>query len=301
VTPPEIHDRDSHPGAGPPSIGDGRLSLIDGRASQLDLVVSPFAEPAWYSSAPGVVFQAFGHVSFMLVGSFRALFRRPNEFREIIAQIESIGIKSTPLVIITGSFVGMVMALQFAIGLQKFGGMEYTGRVIALSFSRELAPTLTAVIVGGRIGAGIAAEIGSMAVTEQIDAIRALGADPVKKLVMPRLMAAIITMPILASFSLVLGFSGAMLISATQFGLPAGFFLGSALDSVRFNDFWSGFIKTPFFGAIIALVGCHFGLTTTGGTQGVGRATTQTVVVLSVTILIADFLMTTVFSWIFVS
>lgn len=230
-----------------------------------------------------------------------AIFRRPFETRSTLQQMESMGVRSLGIAAVTATFTGMVMAVQFAFGLQKFGGMEYTGRVIALSFSRELAPTLTAVIVGGRIGAGIAAELGSMAVTEQVDAIRALGADPVKKLVLPRLAAAIIIMPLLSSFSLVLGFSGAMLISSMQFGLPAGFFLNSALDSVRFNDFWSGFLKTPCFGAIIALVGCHFGLTTSGGTQGVGRSTTQTVVVLSVSILIADFLLTTVFSWIFTS
>src|SRR5688572_6064527 len=120
-----------------------------------------------------------GHVSILFYRSLFLLFRRPLEHREVLAQMELIGVKSTGLVAITGLFVGMVMALQFAIGLQKFGGMEYTGRVVALSFSRELAPTLTAVIVGGRIGAGVAAELGSMSVTEQIDAIRALGSDPI--------------------------------------------------------------------------------------------------------------------------
>jgi phospholipid/cholesterol/gamma-HCH transport system permease protein len=176
--------------------------------------------------------------------------------------------------------------------LRKFGGMEYTGRVIGLSFSRELAPTLTAVIVGGRIGAGMAAEVGAMSVTEQIDAIRALGADPFKKLVLPRLVASIIVMPILAGFALIVGFSGAMLVTDMQFGIPAAFFLNSALDAVTMADFVSGMFKTPFFGAIIALVGCHFGLHTQGGTAGVGNATTRTVVVISITILIADFFLT---------
>ena len=131
-----------------------------------------------------------------------------------------------------------------------------------------------------------------MAVTEQIDAIRALGADPVKKLVVPRLLASIVVMPVLGAFALVLGFSGAMFICAAEFGIPAGFFLRTALGSVTFSDFFSGMFKCPFFGAIISLIGCHFGLITRGGTEGVGQATTRTVVAISIAILIADFLLT---------
>lgn len=233
-----------------------------------------------------------GQVSIMSGGTIRALFRRPFEGRAIVQQLESVGVASLGIVVVTSVFIGMVMAVQFAFGLRKFGGMEYTGRVMGLSFSRELAPTLTAVIVGGRIGAGIAAEVGSMSVTEQIDAIRALGADPLKKLVLPRVVACIIVMPMLSVLALVLGFGGAMLISDAQFSIAASFFLRSALGSVSMNDFVSGLYKTPFFGAIIALVGCHFGLRTRGGTAGVGNSTTRTVVVVSITILIADFFLT---------
>ncbi len=129
------------------------------------------------------------------MGALKAMFERPLEIRSTLYQMEALGVRSAAIASVTALFVGMVMAVQFAIGLQKFGGMEYTGRIIGLSFSRELAPTLTAVIVGGRIGAGIAAEVGSMAVTEQIDAIRALGANPVKKLVVPRLLASVVVMP----------------------------------------------------------------------------------------------------------
>jgi phospholipid/cholesterol/gamma-HCH transport system permease protein len=209
-----------------------------------------------------------------------------------LEQIDALGVASLGIVTVTSTFIGMVMAVQFAFGLRKFGGMEYTGRVIALTFSRELAPTFTAVIVGGRIGAGMAAEVGSMAVTEQIDAIRALGADPLKKLVLPRLLASIIVMPLLASFALVLGFAGAMMVTDWQFKIPGSFFLRSALGSVTMSDFMSGLFKTPFFGAIIALVGCHFGLTTRGGTAGVGNSTTRTVVVIAISILIADLILT---------
>lgn len=233
-----------------------------------------------------------GQFGRMTWGALKAMFERPLEIRSTLYQMEALGVRSAAIASVTALFVGMVMAVQFAIGLQKFGGMEYTGRIIGLSFSRELAPTLTAVIVGGRIGAGIAAEVGSMAVTEQIDAIRALGANPVKKLVVPRLLASVVVMPVLGAFALVLGFGGAMLVCATEFGIPAGFFLRTALGSVTFMDYFSGMYKTPFFGAIIALVGCHFGLITRGGTEGVGHATTRTVVVTSITILIADFFLT---------
>ncbi len=233
-----------------------------------------------------------GVMSQMTAGTVRAAFKRPFEWKAFLQQLESLGVASLGIVVVTSVFIGMVMAVQFAFGLRKFGGMEYTGRVIAMSFARELAPTLTAVIVGGRIGAGMAAEVGSMNVTEQIDAVRALGADPLKKLVLPRLLAAIIVMPVLASFALVLGFSGAMVITDLQFNIPSSFFLRSALGTVTMMDFMSGMFKTPFFGAIIALVGCHFGMTTTGGTAGVGNSTTRTVVVVSITILIADFFLT---------
>jgi phospholipid/cholesterol/gamma-HCH transport system permease protein len=238
------------------------------------------------------LFDGIGQVTLLFLRTLRAGFRRPFEGKAIIRQIESLGVASVGIVTVTSVFIGMVMAVQFAYGLKKFGGMEYTGRVIALSFARELAPTLTAVIVGGRIGAGMAAEVGAMAVTEQIDAVRALGADPLKKLVWPRLVAAVIVMPILSAFAMVLGFSGAMLVSDLQFGIPAGFFLRSGLDSVWLIDYLQGMLKTPVFGALIALIGCHFGMNTRNGTAGVGQSTTRAVVVTSIAILVADFLLT---------
>lgn len=271
-----------------PSSGD-RPSL-SGRMSFL-----PPPPPGPLQRIAARVLGLFGHlgtITEMTLGTLRAAFKRPFEGKAIVSQLESLGVASVGIVVVTSVFIGMVMAVQFAFGLRKFGGMEYTGRVVALSFARELAPTLTAVIVGGRIGAGMAAEVGAMAVTEQIDAVRALGADPLKKLVWPRLVAAVLVMPVLASFALVLGFAGAMLITDISFNIPSAFFLRSALATVTINDYLSGMFKTPFFGAIIALVGCHFGLTTRGGTAGVGSSTTRTVVVISITILIADFFLT---------
>ena len=233
-----------------------------------------------------------GLVSRMALGALKGGLKRPFEFKAIIQQIEAVGVASLGIVFVASLFIGMVMAVQFAYGLRKFGGMEYTPRVISLSFARELAPTLTAVIVGGRIGAGMAAEMGSMAVTEQIDAVRALGADPLKKLVFPRLVASVIVMPLLGTIALVLGVGGAMLITASQFGIPAPFFFRSALDSVYMQDYISGLIKTPVFGALIALIGCHLGMITRGGTAGVGASTTRAVVAISIAIFIADFFLT---------
>jgi phospholipid/cholesterol/gamma-HCH transport system permease protein len=241
-----------------------------------------------------LLFGHLGQIWSMFVGAVRAGFRRPFETRAIIAQIEAVGVTSVGIVAVSSIFIGMVMAVQFAYGLQKFGGMEYTPRVIALSFARELAPTLTSIIVGGRIGAGMAAEVGSMNVTEQIDAVRALGADPLKKLVWPRLLASTIVMPLLCGLALVLGVGGALFITATQFDIAPAFFLQSALGSVRMSDFLSGLFKTPFFGCLIALIGCHLGMSTTGGTAGVGISTTRAVVAISITIFIADFLLTKV-------
>jgi phospholipid/cholesterol/gamma-HCH transport system permease protein len=236
-----------------------------------------------------------GDVTLLVIRTFRSMFRRPLEIKAIISQMESLGVRSMAIVAVTSLFIGMVMTLQFAFGLQRFGGIEFIPRVVVLSFARELAPTLTAVIVGGRIGSGMAAEVGAMNVTEQVDAIRALGADPAKKLVLPRMVASILVMPILSVFALTLGTIGAIFICTFQFDITPNFFIQSSLESMRLSDFMSGLMKTPFFGFIISIVGCHFGLRTTGGTEGVGLSTTRTVVVVSIAILVADFFLTKLF------
>jgi phospholipid/cholesterol/gamma-HCH transport system permease protein len=225
----------------------------------------------------------------------RSIVRTPIEFESTVYQVQQMGVRSTAIACVTAIFTGMVMGVQFAFGLERFGGRDYVGRVVGVSMTRELAPALTALVVGSRIGAGMAAEIGSMAVTEQLDAIRALGADPVKKLVMPRMLACLILIPVLGAFADVLGFMGAMMVSAVQFGTPMAFFFRSALDSVLLDDLLSGLGKMPFFGVLIAIIGCYHGLTTRGGTEGVGRSTTRTVVVTSVSILLADFFLTKLF------
>ncbi len=212
--------------------------------------------------------------------------------REILRQFEAIGARSTTIVLITALFTGMVLALQTGIALSRFGAKPYVGNVVGLSLVRELGPVLTALMVGGRVGAGITAEIGAMQVTEQVDAIRALGADPVQKLVLPRVVAATLALPLLTICADLVGIGGGMLLAWAQFGIDPNFYLSTVLKTVKLADFLEGISKTFVFGWIIAMVGCFSGLRTTGGTVGVGRATTRTVVAASIAVLISDFFLT---------
>jgi phospholipid/cholesterol/gamma-HCH transport system permease protein len=239
--------------------------------------------------------RTFGSVTVLTLRTLNSLFASRFEPRVFIYQVEQLGVKSLGIGAATSIFVGIVMAIQFAFSLEKFGARDSVGRIVGLSEARELAPALTALVVGSRIAAGITAEIGSMAVTEQIDAIRALGADPVKKLVLPRVLACIVVIPLICFFALVLGVASAMIVSRISFGISMPFFLSTALDSVSMQDFMSGWGKTPFFGFLIGILGCHFGMVTHGGTEGVGRATTTSVVVVSITLLVADAILTQLF------
>lgn len=283
-----------HPESGPESLPPPSIGSLQRGFS----LPPPPPQPKFWEHQIGRTLrfiENLGEVALLSGRTFRALFRRPFEISSTLQQLESLGVRSMGIVTVTSVFIGMVMTIQFAFGLRRFGGLEYIPRVVVLSFCRELAPTLTAVIVGGRIGSGMAAEVGAMSVTEQVDAIRALGADPAKKLVLPRMLAAIIVMPLLSTYALVLGVAGAVFICAFQFDIPPTFFINSSLESTRISDFVAGTAKTPFFGYIIAIVGCHFGLRTTGGTEGVGTSTTRTVVAVSIAILIADFFLTKLF------
>ncbi|MDB4941753.1 MAG: putative transporter permease protein [Labilithrix sp.] len=281
-------------GAGP--ADDAGPVSIPPTSGRLSLPVPP-PEPTFvehHSARIRRFFVELGEIVQLSSRSMRSIVKRPLEIHSTLLQLESLGVRSMGIVTVTSVFIGMVMTIQFAFGLRRFGGVEYIPRVIILSFCRELAPTLTAVIVGGRIGSGMAAEVGAMNVTEQVDAIRALGADPAKKLVLPRVLAAVIVMPLLSVYALALGTIGAILICAVQFDISPRLFMTSALEVVRLGDFFAGLAKTPFFGFIIAIIGCHFGLRTTGGTEGVGLSTTRTVVAVSIAILISDFFLTKV-------
>jgi phospholipid/cholesterol/gamma-HCH transport system permease protein len=202
-------------------------------------------------------------------------------------------------VLITSSFIGMVLALQTAYALEDFGGKLFVGVIVSLSLVRELAPVLMSLMVGGRVGAGIAAELGTMKVTEQIDALRALATNPVRKLVVPRVLATTIMFPILTIVAIALGIAGGLLIAVANLHLSANYYLRSVIETVKYNDLASGIGKTFFFGFSIALIACYNGLQTHGGADGVGRATTQTVVTGAITVLIMDFFLTKLFLIVF--
>ncbi len=183
------------------------------------------------------------------------------------------------------------MALAGRWSLERFGASNYVGKVVSVGFVMELGPVLTALLVGGRVGAGITAELGSMNVTEQIDAIRALGADPVKKLVWPRVVACTIAMPILALMADVVGITGGMFVAVLEQGLTSAYYIDQVLTTVDISEVVHGLIKAVFFGYAFGIIGCYQGLQTFGGTEGVGRSTTQTVVITSITILVSDFIL----------
>lgn len=277
-----------------PSLPPPRMSIPPGTPS----IPPKPPEPPMFEGLRRAAREGLEHLGAMSVltwDTLKAIPKRPFEFYQLVYQLEQMGVRSFAIAAITAIFVGMVMTVQFAFGLERFGATDYVGRVIGLSITRELAPSLTALVVGARIGSGMAAEIGSMAVTEQIDAIRALGADPIKKLVVPRLIACVILIPVLALFADVVGFAGAMVVARLQFGTQMGFFFRTALESVRMQDFLSGVGKAPFFGVAIAIIGCYNGMTTRGGTEGVGRSTTRTVVAAAIAVLVADFILTKLF------
>lgn len=234
----------------------------------------------------------FGAMTSLGGQTIRQSFTRPFELQETFKQIEALGIGSITIALMTLFATGMVMALQFAVGLDRFGGRDYVSVVVGLAILRELGPVLTSVVVGGRVGSGIAAELGSMAVTEQIDAIRALGNNPVKKLVVPRMWAMLIALPALALLADLVGILGGMLISALELGLRPTTYLSDTIDGVRLVDLVTGLVKTYVFGFGIVLIACHNGLRTYGGTEGVGQSTTKTVVASLIFIFLSDFFLT---------
>ncbi len=210
---------------------------------------------------------------------FSRAVRPPYDWGALVYHTESLGVRSLPIALLTSTFAGLVISLQFGFFLARFGVQYTVGRVVVLTLFRELAPVLTALTVGARIGSGMAAELGAMTVTEQVDAIRALGADPLRKLVVPRVLACLLVLPTLTVLADVIGLVAGALVVNAQYGISLDMFFQGALDTVLLMDFVSGVIKGAVFGVIIGLVGCFKGLTVEGGTEGVGRATTQTVAI----------------------
>jgi phospholipid/cholesterol/gamma-HCH transport system permease protein len=217
------------------------------------------------------------------------LFRRPFYGADIVTQMDSIGVGSLPIVILTGFFTGGVLALQSASTLAQFGATAVTGQLVSFSMIKELGPVLTSLMVSGRNASGMASELGSMVVTEQIDAMRALGTDPLKKLVMPRVVATIFMLFFLTIVSDAVGILGGAAVSVYLLAQNASQYFHSAYQSLAYADVLQGLVKPIFFGFIISTIGCYFGMNTRGGTQGVGKSTTQAVVVSSVLIIAVDF------------
>ena len=240
-----------------------------------------------------------GGVTDLAAQTLRQGFRGPYEGGALLLQMEQVGVRSLSIVAITSLFIGMVLALQTAYSLAEFGGKLFVGTVVSLSLVRELAPVLMSLMVGGRVGAGMAAELGTMKVTEQIDALRALATNPVRKLVFPRVFATTMMFPLLTIVSNAIGILGGLLIAVGNLHLDANYYMRSVITTVHYNDLASGVGKTFFFGFVVGLIACYNGLRTEGGADGVGRSTTQTVVTGAITVLIMDFFLTKLFLFLF--
>ncbi|MBC7185561.1 MAG: ABC transporter permease [Calditrichaeota bacterium] len=223
------------------------------------------------------------------------LLRRPFYGRAIIEQMDVIGVRSSGIVILTATFTGLVLALQSGYEMAIYGAKMYVGTLLSVSLVRELGPVLTALIVTGRVGSAMAAEIGSMAVTEQIDAMRALGTDPMKKLVTTRLVAATVMTPLLTAMADAVGILGGLVVAVSALGISGSFYWVTVVRALTFDDLTMGIIKPILFGMLMATVGCYMGMSATGGTRGVGEATTRSVVLTSVLIFAVDFLFTKLF------
>jgi len=241
------------------------------------------------------IFGAMGHIGRMsvLVGqSFKVFFSSKLAVNELFRQMTFVGNRSFSIVALIALFTGLVLALQLSVGLGRFGLKLYVGQVVGLSIFRELGPVLTALMVAARVGSGIAAELGSMVVTEQVLAIEAMGANPIQKLVVPRILATTIATPLLTIMADVIGVLGGMIITVKEAGVTPRFYIDQVRNSLVMDDFTSGIAKAFFFGFFVAVISCYQGLQTQGGTEGVGVATTKAVVISAITIFVSDFFLT---------
>jgi len=233
-----------------------------------------------------------GGIWIMLMDAAYWTFRRPFRFASIFKQMEFVGVKSLWVVVVTGGFTGMVLALQTYYGFRRFSSEGLVGTTVALSMTRELGPVLTGLMVTGRAGSAIAAELGTMRVTEQIDALTVMALNPIKYLVVPRVVAAILMLPILTVIADFTGIVGGYFVGVVLLGINEGIFVGRMVKYVDLGDVYNGLAKAACFGLILALISCYKGFNTKGGAQGVGRATTEAVVLASIVILISDYVLT---------
>lgn len=236
-----------------------------------------------------------GGLTLLAGEAIRQGFRRPFERALWLEQLEHVGVQSLTITNVTLLFTGMVLAVQTSYSLSFYGGQSFVGNLLGLSILRELGPVLTALMVAGRVGAGITAEIGSMTVTEQVDALRVLAASPVKKLVVPRVGALVIALPLLTVLADIVGLFGGMVMAVSEVGQSRAYFISHVLLALTIEDVMSGVGKTFFFAFFIGIIACYNGLNASGGADGVGKATTNTVVSASIAIIISDFFLTKIF------
>jgi phospholipid/cholesterol/gamma-HCH transport system permease protein len=237
----------------------------------------------------------YGGMGLLVARVTRNLALPPKYFRLVVNEIQTMGVQSLGLALTAAVFTGMVFALQSAINMARFGAENYVGPVVALAILRELGPVLTAILVGGKVASGIAAELGSMKVTEQIDALRSLGVNYIKRLIVPRLLAALVVFPLLTVLADVVGLLGGMVIMLLERGTDLYAYWNVTAYWVVPRDFLTGVGKSFFFGAIVTLIGCYNGLSTEGGTEGLGRAATATVVHVAMGVIVSDFFLTKLF------
>jgi phospholipid/cholesterol/gamma-HCH transport system permease protein len=238
------------------------------------------------------IFNSFGAFALFFIKATRTLFTTRLKAIKTLVQMQEIGVNSISIIVLTGTFTGMVLAFQSYIGFHRFGGEEFIGPVVALGLVRELGPVLAGLMVTGRAGSAIAAEIGTMQITEQVDALRTLGIDPFQYLVIPRIIASIIILPFLALFCSFLGVIGGFLVAVYALGLNPEQYQSGIREFLVLSDITGGLIKASCFGLILSVVGCYKGYTTMGGARGVGLSTTQAVVLGSIMILIANYFLT---------
>jgi len=234
----------------------------------------------------------YGGVGLLGGRVLRNLALPPSYFPLVIQEIETMGVRSLGVALTAAVFTGMVFALQMAVNMARFGAENYVGPVAALAILRELGPVLTAILVGGKVASGITAELGSMKVTEQIDALRVLGVNYIKRLIVPRLLAALVVFPLLTVLADVVGVLGGLLIMVMERGADMYAYWNTTTYWVVPRDFLTGIIKSAFFGVVVTLIGCYNGLSTEGGTEGLGRATTATVVHVTMGVIVSDFFLT---------
>ncbi|MCD6117736.1 ABC transporter permease [bacterium] len=238
------------------------------------------------------IFYEVGSIAKLFVDTIRFGFTRPYEIHELVSQMEDIGVGSLFIVVISSFFVGMVMAVQVAYSEANFAGRVMVGVGVGVVITKEFGPLLTALLVGGRVSAGITSVIGSMVVTEQVDAIRLLGASPAKKLVFPRVLASLLMLPVLTAIADLVGIAGGLVVSLLDIKMTFLTYYYQVIHSITLSDFFGGMLKAMVFAFFISLIGCYNGLNVKGGAEGVGQATTRSVVASSVSIMIADYFLT---------